>query len=161
MKTLINIWAVAAIFGAIAFAATIKAVSAVEAQAHVEWAKPIVIPKPAYSEEAEAFLAITPRTEWPALMADCSEERLALKFIEGAEEVGADLDQNQIDTVYNVIAPRLRELIARSVDRYQKEYWFWYWRPGAIREAIFADREKWGAKYDGAIAELVGDHRLR
>jgi hypothetical protein len=107
------------------------------------------------SAEAQEFLAIEPRTEWSEFMAETTVDRLALKFIEDAKEAGRDLDQDQIDTVYTVVAPRLRELIAQSVDRLQKDYWFWYWRGGAAREVILADREQWGPKYDGAIAEIV------
>jgi hypothetical protein len=46
--------------------------------------------------------------------------------------------------------------MTRSVEKAQAEYWFWYWRPVVIRDAMVRDQaENWGPKYRAAISEIV------
>jgi hypothetical protein len=110
------------------------------------------------SSEAQEFLAIEPRTEWPEVMAEVDEDRLYTKFIEGVNETNPDqpLTNEQLWTVRLEIIPRLKELMTRSVEKAQAEYWFWYWRPVVIRDAMARDQaENWGPKYRAAISEIV------
>lgn len=108
------------------------------------------------SPEAQEFLAITPRTEWPDALKDTTDERLVEKFLEGVTEGGGTLSDAQIQTVRTEVVPRMKELMARSLDQIQQDYWFWYWRGNAVQNALLKDYEaNWGPKYCGAIAEIV------
>jgi len=63
------------------------------------------------------FIAIEPRTEWPTLMAEVDDESLVREFVEGAREAGANLSPAQRDVARLIIIPRIKETMARTVDR--------------------------------------------
>lgn len=124
-----------------------------EGEANATANAPVTAP---LSPEAQEFLAITPRAEWPDLLKDTTDERLVEKFLEGVKEAGGSLTEEQTQTVRTEVVPRMKELMAQSLDQIQKDYWFWYWRGNAVQTALLKDYEaNWGPKYEGAIAEIV------
>jgi hypothetical protein len=65
------------------------------------------------------FLAITPRSECPAILGDSAELKKQIEqgFVASFEARGTTLNADQRQIVKHVIVPRLQELTVRSVDK--------------------------------------------
>ncbi len=157
-KGLVYVFAVfglitAIMFGGLAIQPALDALDSVSAAAVQQ---PVIVQPPAFSPIAREFLDIAPRTEWPEVMCEVNEERLLNKFLEGAAESGRRFTPTQVETIRREIIPRFKELMARSVEKAQGEYWFWYWRPSVLCNAMIKDQaEDWGPRYSDAIAEIA------
>ncbi|NDD53207.1 hypothetical protein EBZ39_04895 [bacterium] len=66
----------------------------------------------------DEFLAITPRTKWREEFEDISTQEIADWFMEGAREVSLQYNTpSHRVVVEDIVAPRLKELMARSFDK--------------------------------------------
>lgn len=67
----------------------------------------------------DEFLAITPRSECPAILGDSAElkKQIEQSFVASFEARGTTLNADQRQIIKHVIVPRLQELTVRSVDK--------------------------------------------
>ena len=111
----------------------------------------------AIDELVVEFLAITPREVWPDILSEATTEVLVSGFAEGARNGGLVLTPAQRTVVELVIVPRLKERMARSVERVPG-YDAWHISASSAKKmlvAMEADGEAFMVRYTAAIARLL------
>ena len=111
----------------------------------------------AIDELVVEFLAITPREVWPDILSEVTSEVLVSGFEEGARSGGLVLTPAQRTVVELVIVPRLKERMARSVERVPG-YDAWHISASSAKKmlvAMEADGEAFMVRYTAAIARLL------
>ena len=103
------------------------------------------------------FLAITPREVWPDILSEATTNVLVSGFEEGARNGGLFLTPAQRTVVELVIVPRLKERMARSVERvpgYDARHISASSAKKMLTE-MEADGEAFMVRYTAAIARLL------
>ena len=111
----------------------------------------------AIDELVVEFLAITPREVWPDILSEATTTVLVSGFEEGARNGGLFLTPAQRTVVELVIVPRLKERMARSVERVPG-YDAWHISASSAKKmlvAMEADGEAFMVRYTAAIARLL------
>lgn len=99
------------------------------------------------------FLAVQPRTKWPALMADVTDGLLVDNFVAGARDGGVEFTSAQYDVARKVIVPRIKEQMARTVEKFDPKLD----KAGVMRMGVVMEREceQFIQRFKPAMAALI------
>ena len=106
----------------------------------------------------DEFLAIQPRSKWPAVMSEITNGALTDEFVAGARDAGLELTENQYELVRRVIVPRLKERMACQLGRID------FSKLSELDvKILFKQQERqmldWFERYKPAVAQMLVDVR--